>query len=152
MSNLKGGCHRLVSRPGRPPKRAPVGLSLAASQLAGHPALKKRMENGDYSGYENGSLTDEEVEPPRLEKSPLLANGYNHPPTHINPMQFMQLNHPAAAHTAILSPAGMQHPGLQRPDGNLMKNQIPGMEAIARSGIWENCRAAYEDIVKHLER
>lgn len=71
-------------------------------------------------------------EPPRLEKSPLLANGYNHPPTHINPMQFMQLNHPAAAHTAILSPAGMQHPGLQRPDGNLMKNQIPGMEAIAR--------------------
>lgn len=21
-----------------------------------------------------------------------------------------------------------------------------------RSGIWENCRAAYEDIVKHLER
>ncbi|KAK6636005.1 hypothetical protein RUM43_009657 [Polyplax serrata] len=46
------------SRPGRPPKRAPVGLSLAASQLAGHPALKKRMENGDYSGYENGSLTE----------------------------------------------------------------------------------------------
>jgi hypothetical protein len=23
---------------------------------------------------------------------------------------------------------------------------------IGRSGIWENCRAAYEDIVKHLER
>lgn len=69
-------------------------------------------------------------EPPRLEKSPLLANGYNHPPTHLNPMQFMQLNHPSAAHTAILSP-GMQHPGLQRPEG-LMKNPMPGMEAIAR--------------------
>lgn len=23
---------------------------------------------------------------------------------------------------------------------------------VCRSGIWENCRAAYEDIVKHLER
>ncbi|EEB15130.1 dachshund, putative [Pediculus humanus corporis] len=141
-------CTTASSRPGRPPKRAPVGLSLAASQLAGHPALKKRMENGDYAGYENGSISD----PPRLEKSPLLANGYNHPPTHLNHMQFMQLSHPAAAHTAILSPAGMQHPGLQRPDGNILKNQMPGMEAIARSGIWENCRAAYEDIVKHLER
>ena len=49
------------SRPGRPPKRASVSLSLAASHLAaqaaGHHAhqLKKhRMDNGDY--YENGHL------------------------------------------------------------------------------------------------
>ncbi|KAF7386556.1 hypothetical protein HZH68_013688 [Vespula germanica] len=49
------------SRPGRPPKRASVGLSLAASHLAAaaghHPqhSLKKhRMDNGDY--YENGHL------------------------------------------------------------------------------------------------
>lgn len=27
-----------------------------------------------------------------------------------------------------------------------------GFLVICRSGIWENCRAAYEDIVKHLER
>jgi hypothetical protein len=30
-----------------------------------------------------------------MEKSPLLANGYNPPPTHLNPMQFMALNHAA---------------------------------------------------------
>ncbi|KRT85470.1 hypothetical protein AMK59_1110, partial [Oryctes borbonicus] len=86
----------------------------------------------------------------RMEKSPLLANGYNHPP-HLGHMQFMQLPHPAAAHSALLSPA-MPH-NLARPDGSVIKNQgMPSMEAIARSGIWENCRAAYEDIVKHLER
>jgi len=74
------------------------------------------------------------ADPPRLEKSPLLANGYNHPPTHLNHMQFMQLNHhPAAAHTAILSPAGIPHHGLARADGSIIKNQgIPGMDAIAR--------------------
>lgn len=48
------------SRPGRPPKRASVGLSLAASHLAaaahhpGHPLKKHRLDNGDY--YENGHL------------------------------------------------------------------------------------------------
>jgi hypothetical protein len=54
-------------------------------------------------------------------------------------MQFMQLNHhPAAAHTAILSPAGIPLPsshGLSRADGSIIKNQptgIPGIEAIAR--------------------
>ncbi|KAI4489441.1 hypothetical protein M0802_011113 [Mischocyttarus mexicanus] len=53
------------SRPGRPPKRASVGLSLAASHLAAaaghHPqhSLKKhRMDNGDY--YENGHLEERE--------------------------------------------------------------------------------------------
>ncbi|XP_065342798.1 dachshund homolog 1 isoform X5 [Cloeon dipterum] len=145
------------SRPGRPPKRASVGLSIAASQMGHHHALKKhRMENGSDYGYENGHLGSDY--PSRLEKSPLLANGYNHPPTHLNPMQFMQLNHhPAAAHTAILSPAGIPLPsshGLSRSDGSIIKNQPGGMtsiDALARSGIWENCRAAYEDIVKRLE-
>lgn len=67
---------------------------------------------------------------PRLEKSPLLANGYNHPPTHLNHMQFMQLGqHP---HTAILNP-GLGHPGLGRPDGSIIKSQpLPAMDAIAR--------------------
>lgn len=47
---------------------------------------------------------------PRMEKSPLLANGYNHPPTHLSHMQFMQLGgHPGAGHTAILSPASLPH-------------------------------------------
>ncbi|XP_050513867.1 dachshund homolog 2 isoform X2 [Diabrotica virgifera virgifera] len=135
-----------TARPGRPPKRAPVGLSLAATHLQHQQQLKKhRIDNGDYP-YENGHMGDMS----RLEKSPLLANGYNHPP-HLSHMQFMQLPHPAAAHSALLSPA-MPH-NLARPDGSVIKNQgMPTMEAIARSGIWENCRAAYEDIVKHLER
>jgi len=49
------------SRPGRPPKRVPLGLSLAASHLQpGHPQLKKaRMENGDYGHFENGQISGE---------------------------------------------------------------------------------------------
>ncbi|XP_023287500.1 dachshund homolog 2 [Orussus abietinus] len=94
---------------------------------------------------------------PRMEKSPLLANGYNHPPTHLSHMQFMQLGgHPAAGHTAILSPASIPHhlQAQARAEQGLKVNpNMTNMEAIARStGIWENCRAAYEDIVKHLER
>uniref|UniRef100_A0AAR5P379 Uncharacterized protein n=3 Tax=Dendroctonus ponderosae TaxID=77166 RepID=A0AAR5P379_DENPD len=112
------------SRPGRPPKRAPVGLSLAASHLQHQQLKKQRMDNGDYP-YENGHMGDMA----RLEKSPLLANGYNHPP-HLSHMQFMQLPHPAAAHSALLSPA-MPH-NLSRHDGSIIKNQgMPTMEAIA---------------------
>ncbi|XP_059609485.1 dachshund homolog 2 [Phlebotomus argentipes] len=135
------------SRPGRPPKRGPVGLSLPATHMSHHPQLKKhRLDNGDYP-YENGHLNDIS----RLEKSPLLANGYNPPPTHLNHMQFMQMNHHPGA--ALLNPSMPPH-GMPRPDGAMMKGAsgMPGMDAIARSGIWENCRAAYEDIVKHLER
>ncbi|XP_053612885.1 dachshund homolog 2 isoform X3 [Plodia interpunctella] len=129
-------------RPGRPPKRASgVGLSLAATQFTGHPFKKHRMENGDYSPYENGHMS----EMARMEKSPLLANGYNAPPTHLGPMGFMHQH-------ALMSP-GMPHHGVPRPDGSIIKGQpMHNMEALARSGIWENCRAAYEDIVKHLER
>ncbi|XP_043267307.1 dachshund homolog 2 isoform X2 [Venturia canescens] len=151
-------CTTASSRPGRPPKRASVGLSLAASHLAAaaghHPqhSLKKhRMDNGDY--YENGHL-----DVARMEKSPLLANGYNQPPTHLSHMQYMQLGgHPGAGHTAILSPASLPH-HLQaqvqaRVEQGLKVNPNMNMEALARSGhVWENCRAAYEDIVKHLER
>ncbi|XP_072938632.1 dachshund homolog 1 isoform X4 [Epargyreus clarus] len=130
------------SRPGRPPKRASgVGLSLAATQFPGHPFKKHRLENGDYSPYENGHMS----EMARMEKSPLLANGYNAPPTHLGPMGFMHQH-------ALMSP-GMPHHGVPRPDGSIIKGQpMHNMEALARSGIWENCRAAYEDIVKHLER
>ncbi|XP_062527406.1 dachshund homolog 2 isoform X7 [Bombyx mori] len=131
-----------TARPGRPPKRATgVGLSLAATQFPGHPFKKHRLENGDYSPYENGHMS----EMARLEKSPLLANGYNAPPTHLGPMGFMHQH-------ALMSP-GMPHHGVPRPDGSIIKGQpMHNMEALARSGIWENCRAAYEDIVKHLER
>lgn len=47
------------SRPGRPPKRGPVGLSLPASHLSHHPQMKKhRLDNGDYP-YENGHMNGE---------------------------------------------------------------------------------------------
>lgn len=50
--------HWKFSRPGRPPKRGPVGLSLPASHL-NHPQLKKhRLDNGDYP-YENGHMSGE---------------------------------------------------------------------------------------------
>ncbi|EDW11660.2 uncharacterized protein Dmoj_GI13824 [Drosophila mojavensis] len=146
-------CTTASSRPGRPPKRGPVGLSLPPTHLTQHPQLKKhRLDNGDYA-YENGHISDIN----RMEKSPLLANGYNPPP--INHMAFMQINahHPGAA--ALMSP-GMPPHGLHaRPESQMLKAaaqnagmSAANMDALARSGIWENCRAAYEDIVKHLER
>jgi hypothetical protein len=65
----------------------------------------------------------------RLDKSPLLANGYNAPPTHLNHMPFMQMGHHGGA---MMSP-GMP-PHLPRPDAAMMKNHqnIPGMEAMTR--------------------
>uniref|UniRef100_T1J4P9 Uncharacterized protein n=1 Tax=Strigamia maritima TaxID=126957 RepID=T1J4P9_STRMM len=72
----------------------------------------------------------------RLEKSPLLANGYNHPPTHINPMPFMALNHPAHAATAILSPSSgipltTAH-AVQRSEGSIIKERAYSAEVLAR--------------------
>ena len=50
----------------------------------------------------------------RLEKSPLLSNGYNAPPTHLHPMH--QFYHP-----------GLPHPG------SVLKGQSgASLEAIAR--------------------
>lgn len=47
------------SRPGRPPKRGPVGLSLPASHMANHhPQLKKHRLDADYP-YENGHMSGE---------------------------------------------------------------------------------------------
>jgi len=55
--NLSNSLLLCSSRPGRPPKRGPVGLSLpATTHLSHHPQLKKhRLDNGDYP-YENGHL------------------------------------------------------------------------------------------------
>lgn len=72
------------------------------------------------------SVTDGHL---KLEKSPLLANGYNHPPTHLNHMQqFMQFNHAAAA--ALLNHSGLPppHPALSRPPhdpSSLLKGPLP---------------------------
>ena len=64
----------------------------------------------------------------RLDKSPLLANGYNAPPTHLNHMPCMQMGH----HGAQLMSQEMPH-GLRPHAAAMLKNQnIPGMEAITR--------------------
>ena len=55
-----------------------------------------------------------------MEKSPLLANGYNPPPTHLNPMQFMALNHAAQqAAAAAAQHALLGSPGSTMPQGGL---------------------------------
>ncbi|KAF7386310.1 Dachshund like protein 2 [Vespula maculifrons] len=79
---------------------------------------------------------------PRMEKSPLLANGYNHPPTHLSHMQFMQLGgHPGAGHTAILSPASLPHhlqaQAQARAEQGLKVNpNMTNIEALARTFRW----------------
>lgn len=78
----------------------------------------------------------------RLDKSPLLANGYNAPPTHLNPLQYMQMSHHpvSAAAAANLMNSGITAHSLGRPDGSSagvmggVKGQtgIPSVEALAR--------------------
>lgn len=68
---------------------------------------------------------------PRMEKSPLLANGYNHPPTHLTQMQFMQLGHPIAGH-AILSSASLSQQLHSRAEQGLKVNPNIPMEVFAR--------------------
>ncbi|XP_026680914.1 dachshund homolog 2-like, partial [Diaphorina citri] len=121
------------SRPGRPPKRASVGLSLAASHLS-HQLKKHRLENGgsDYGDYPNGHLQNDV---PRLEKSPLLANGYHHPPTQLSQLQFLQQMNQSAQSGG--TPPGVlpPHSGLSRHDAAaLMKHHgnLPNIEALAR--------------------
>lgn len=74
----------------------------------------------------------------RLEKSPLLANGYHHPPTQLSQLQFLQqMNHSV---TSGGTPPGVlpPHSGLSRHDAAaLMKHHgsLPNIEALARYGV-----------------
>ena len=52
-----------------------------------------------------------------MEKSSLLGNGYSQPPTHLNPMQFMALNHAAQQAAAA---AAAQHALLTSPGSNAL--------------------------------
>lgn len=80
------------------------------------------VPNCTSSLYEGHFLVSEIA---RMEKSPLLANGYNAPPTHLGPMGFMHQH-------ALMSP-GMPHHGVPRPDGSIIKGQpMHNMEALAR--------------------
>jgi hypothetical protein len=88
----------------------------------------------------------------RMDKSPLLSNGYNAPPTHLNHMPFMQMNHHAGTSHALISP-GMppHHHTMTRADGAIMKNpNIPGMEAIARYKNIHNIYALHDYLTYFL--
>ncbi|KAJ1519498.1 hypothetical protein ONE63_004783 [Megalurothrips usitatus] len=134
----------------------PAGLQGHPAGLQGHPQLKKhRLENGDFTPFENGHLSG-------ADKSPLLANGYNAPPSHLQAMQQLYQHPLMSPGLPPLPPqagggggggaGGQAHPGLQPPlppGAAKPPAGIPAMEAITN---WENCRAAYEEIVKNLER
>lgn len=58
-----------------------------------------------------------------MENSPLLANGYNPPPTHLSPMQFMALNHAAQQAAA----AAAQHALLGSPNAAAIHQSSLGL-------------------------
>ncbi|XP_047487504.1 dachshund homolog 2-like isoform X4 [Penaeus chinensis] len=86
------------SRPGRPPKRASDFMTMAPSPDALFDMKKRHLENG---GFHNGHLPADL----RLDKSPLLANGYHAPP-HFNPLQYMA-HHMAGLGYPPLLPGGI---------------------------------------------
>ena len=87
-----------------------------------------------------------------MEKSPLLANGYNGPPTHLNPMQFMALNHAAqqAAHAALLggSPASAMQGGL--PAG-LVNHHLAQSQAASVANLSAHNAAAAHSLISRTE-
>ncbi|XP_054717186.1 dachshund homolog 1-like isoform X2 [Uloborus diversus] len=111
-----------TARPGRPPKRATM-VGMNPNGTSHGMLLKKSRMDGEYTGYENGHITDQGLyldskryrsEGDRVDKSHLLANGYSHhvaavaaaATPHLNPLPFMALNHAAAAaahHNSMLS-------------------------------------------------
>lgn len=74
-----------------------------------------------------------------LEKSPLLANGYNHPPTQLPPMHLLPslagqsaaAAAAVAAHAALFSPSGIpMPPGHGHPrDGRSVPMQLDAVAA-----------------------
>ncbi|XP_053634497.2 dachshund homolog 1 isoform X4 [Cherax quadricarinatus] len=106
------------SRPGRPPKRASDFMTMAPTQDTLFDLKKRHMEN---TGFPNGHLPGD----PRLEKSPLLANGYHAPP-HFNPLQYMA-HHMAGLGYPPLLPGGI--PGGIPTGGHVGPHPISPSEA-----------------------
>ncbi|XP_065574341.1 uncharacterized protein LOC136036192 isoform X3 [Artemia franciscana] len=146
-------CTTASSRPGRPPKRSPLlGNSPSSSQTEGF--KKPRIESDYSSAFQNGRTNEG-----RYDKA-LLGT----PPSHLHPMQLMAFNAAAAQQAFLGNPGSLHHPGLvgmihQQPQitqtslpahlESQRQEQSPN-EPNARTGFWENCRAAYEDAVKHF--
>lgn len=72
-----------------------------------------------------------------LEKSPLLANGYNHPPTQLPPMHLLPslagqsaaAAAAVAAHAALFSPSGLPMPPGHPRDGR--SGPMQALDAVA---------------------
>nr|XP_053634498.1 dachshund homolog 2-like isoform X5 [Cherax quadricarinatus] len=111
-------CTTASSRPGRPPKRASDFMTMAPTQDTLFDLKKRHMEN---TGFPNGHLPGD----PRLEKSPLLANGYHAPP-HFNPLQYMA-HHMAGLGYPPLLPGGI--PGGIPTGGHVGPHPISPSEA-----------------------
>ncbi|CAL4075672.1 unnamed protein product, partial [Meganyctiphanes norvegica] len=148
--------HEILGVGGFPPPMGHGGLPPPHLSPEALMALKKtRMDPRDFPPFMNGAISHMQGDG-ELEKSPLLNNGYNPPPKSLM-AQYMALNggmpHPALlAHTAGLplppnpAPWTTQH----QPDHPFKPQPHP--ENIARSMVWENCRASYDEVLKHLER
>ncbi|XP_069159082.1 dachshund homolog 2-like isoform X2 [Procambarus clarkii] len=153
-----------IAIPGRPPKRPHEILGMGG--LPGHlgpgglppphlspealMALKKtRMDARDFPPFMNGGVPDNE-----MEKSPLLSNGYNQPPKGLM-AQYMALNG-GMPHPALLAHTGLPLPPHPAPWATHAADHPfksgPPPDSLARSMVWENCRASYDEVLKHLER
>ena len=88
----------------------------------------------------------------RMEKSPLLGNGYNPPPTHLNPMQFMALNHAAqqAAHAALLggSPGSAMQGGLS---AGLVNHHLAQSQASSVANLSAHNTAVAHGLISRTE-
>ncbi|XP_066973341.1 dachshund homolog 1-like isoform X7 [Macrobrachium rosenbergii] len=125
-------CTTASSRPGRPPKRASDFMTMAPSPDALFDLKKRHLENG---GFHNGQLPGDH----RLDKSPLLANGYHAPP-HFNPLQYMA-HHMGLGYPHLMPgglPGGLPggppvgHHPLSPTDASPLKHPHITPEALAR--------------------
>ncbi|XP_066973342.1 dachshund homolog 1-like isoform X8 [Macrobrachium rosenbergii] len=121
-----------TARPGRPPKRASDFMTMAPSPDALFDLKKRHLENG---GFHNGQLPGDH----RLDKSPLLANGYHAPP-HFNPLQYMA-HHMGLGYPHLMPgglPGGLPggppvgHHPLSPTDASPLKHPHITPEALAR--------------------
>lgn len=78
------------------------------------PGASPRYSSPRYSSPRYSAVRSLGTTERNVDKSPLLANGYNPPPTHLSPMQFMALNHAAqqAAAAAAAQHAAIHQTGL----------------------------------------
>ncbi|XP_068219112.1 dachshund homolog 1-like isoform X10 [Palaemon carinicauda] len=141
-----------TARPGRPPKRASDFMTMAPSPDALFDLKKRHLENG---GFHNGQLPGDH----RLDKSPLLANGYHAPP-HFNPLQYMA-HHMGLGYPPLMPgglPGGLPggHPVGHHPlspnDASPLKHPHITPETLARLALCLNpCRMHEERVERERQ-